>query len=653
MFFLSEKFAKHLNEQHNYRQLKTLMCRHRLELQGQTPCQFCSADQHSSHCLPLLNLAVFLIHGYGSRDYGRHGLNQGPLGPFADRRADQGLVYDSNSTTGQQTATIGEGHQRPRQREIPQVDLTGSGTDPPGDPAGLESPGSEARGLPEHHAPGVGVPALPLPRGGLDSPDSASAEQGVAQRPQDAVAETPSGHADDADSSGSIGQAVCSGAHHGTLQGVPGPTSLDGRHGSDHAILEMGSDQAMPGAHTGTGIACREGAADLGQCAADHARSRDYFEIPCPQEAAERRERPGHPLAMDHQPENLSGTLARTQFSVLPLHLASHPNPISAPRPSAATLGQAISEDPDNVKVVRILQNSSGTSCFANTVILCLAWLMLLSDGLHPHLWNGGFQLMRNITMYSYMPLDLLHFAPFRWLLVGVGVLTIEAFSEQQDVREFATDLLNFVRPGFINCEWVNKLLHLQSDGAEQLAGEKGTRFTPITIPFINYRDDSSMLQTLIDAWHDDQGLCRAIAEVGGYQLVLVIDRPIDTPQPDDHPKCAQRIDFPSNSVFFPHFSDIHGTVDMLQYEICGLIYHSGTSFHSGHYRAALRYRNMWFLYDDGKLPDRVTDLSEQILRNVTLLWLIRPDEFTDRSMNTGELSRGSTTRLPGSNDFS
>ena len=54
-FFLHAKFTQHLNEQHNYRQLKTLMCRHRLELQCQKPCQFCNANQHSSHCLPLLN----------------------------------------------------------------------------------------------------------------------------------------------------------------------------------------------------------------------------------------------------------------------------------------------------------------------------------------------------------------------------------------------------------------------------------------------------------------------------------------------------------------------------------------------------------------------------------------------------------------------
>ena len=80
----------------------------------------------------------------------------------------------------------------------------------------------------------------------------------------------------------------------------------------------------------------------------------------------------------------------------------------------------------------------------------------------------------------------------------------------------------------------------------------------------------------------------------------------------------------------------------MIMFELCGLIFHIGSSFHSGHYRAALRYRGHWMIYDDGKVPEQAETLSDMILRNATLYWFIMPTSDTDRTMNEGANLLGS-----------
>ena len=149
------------------------------------------------------------------------------------------------------------------------------------------------------------------------------------------------------------------------------------------------------------------------------------------------------------------------------------------------------------------------------------------------------------------------------------------------------------------------------------------------------------MLQTMIDEWHDGLGLCKGVTEVG-QQLILMFDRYLDHTAPGEHPKCLQRIDFSDNCLHFPFFSNLDGTVDKIMFEICGVIFHIGPNATSGHYRAALRYRGAWLIYDDGRVPDRATHLSDFILRNCIMIWCVIPTRHTDRTMNAGVCLRGS-----------
>ena len=48
-----------------------------------------------------------------------------------------------------------------------------------------------------------------------------------------------------------------------------------------------------------------------------------------------------------------------------------------------------------------------------------LAWCTLLCQGLHPHLWAHGFELLRGLCQWNPIPLNLRVFQPFLWLLFG------------------------------------------------------------------------------------------------------------------------------------------------------------------------------------------------------------------------------------------
>ena len=199
--------------------------------------------------------------------------------------------------------------------------------------------------------------------------------------------------------------------------------------------------------------------------------------------------------------------LWRADKALLSQHLAAHPDAATSPEPGQATFGQANAEEHVKVGAIRTFLNSTGTACYANSAIACLAWMTLLSNAVDTCFWKHGFELMRNVTMYSCTPIDLTKHRPFLWLLVGNGVLSEQALLRHQDAREFATSLLNLVKPEFLNCEWVTK-----------------------------------------------PGLCRAVTQAG--QLILVIDRPLDTHGPSESRMCHQRVDIPTNLIHFPCFNN-------------------------------------------------------------------------------------------------
>ena len=131
---------------------------------------------------------------------------------------------------------------------------------------------------------------------------------------------------------------------------------------------------------------------------------------------------------------------------------------------------------------------------------------------------------------------------------------------------------------------------------------EKGHAHSPILVPLFNPEQHSCSLQTLVDFWHDGLGVCRAIEQVGGAIL-----HSVSRFLPETGVKNLQRIEI-SKEIRFPCYTTTEGDIYFFSFDVCALVFHVGASPITGHYRAALRCDHTWMIYEDGQLPESITD---------------------------------------------
>ena len=276
--------------------------------------------------------------------------------------------------------------------------------------------------------------------------------------------------------------------------------------------------------------------------------------------------------------------------------------------------------------LVRILENDTSTLCFVNAALIALAWCTLLCQGMKPSCWAFGFELLRGICQWNPLPLNLRVFQPFLWLLFGAFQLADLAV--QQDILEFTAFIIDRLSPSFISCRWCTKFQHITRVSHPVLDSEKGDRYAPILLRFVNYLDDTCNLTDLIANWHDSSGLCRASNQERRC-LILMFDRHVD----GHNSKCTQKVQWMSDTVPFPCFADAEGNVAFQPFSIAAVAYHIGHTPNTGHHRTALKYHGQWLVYDDNRLPDHYSVLSDEVLRNITMIWLVQPNATAVRTM--------------------
>ena len=170
--------------------------------------------------------------------------------------------------------------------------------------------------------------------------------------------------------------------------------------------------------------------------------------------------------------------------------------------------------------------------------------------------------------------------------------------------------------PGFLHCGWVTQPgLHFPDLPLDE---EKGPRFQPLRLILTDLALTRYPLQSLINDWHDALGHSRAFEEAS-LGKCLVIDRAV----PPFNVKCLQQLDIGDGRVQIPIFDEA-GTVHMYTYRISALVFHLGLTPAQGHYRCAIQMEDSWLVYDDGRLPDRVEQLPNDILQQTCLFWLTR-----------------------------
>ena len=236
-FFLPSNFAEHLHTQHNYMQYHTLMCLHRLESTCETPCQYCNLPQHSKPCLPLLNLAVFLINGHGIR-----GARWLRIGTESVGKPPQ---CDPTSTIGQPDHRIGSGEQTPQARRR-QVEAEGDDQEQGhGDGAQtghfhIDQARPEARRWTERFDDRSPVSTSYFPGHGIGAAGTSSEESTMAWRGPHHVPESHTGSDYDSGPCRPPGQVDQSCSNNRALPGLRQMESDHPGFGTHNAVLEVG-----------------------------------------------------------------------------------------------------------------------------------------------------------------------------------------------------------------------------------------------------------------------------------------------------------------------------------------------------------------------------------------------------------------------------
>ena len=321
---------------------------------------------------------------------------------------------------------------------------------------------------------------------------------------------------------------------------------------------------------------------------------------------------------MDSSEPKQRGAMASPEGIVLPQFLAAWPSFLAAAEPAEVGARKAVAAaivDGAECHVMRVLLNPTGTLCYANSVVLALGWLTLLTDNLDPASWVHGYQFFKSLTRWTHQPLCLRDCEPFRWLLCG-GWSERDLLT-QQDATDFCHFILAHSMPRFMSGSWITRVQFLEGAADSHLAFENNSKFAPIMLSFSDIDATHGNLVELIATWHNAESLCRAIDKVGDG-VVLMIDRTIS----ETSGKCLQRVELDETSVFLPTFGTADGDIHHVEYRICAITHHIGLSPLSGHYRTLIRYHGHWLHYDDNRFPDVLDHLPETVLQTWTMVWL-------------------------------
>ena len=449
-FFTQWKFVDHL-QQHNFCQLDTYMCYHRLQLRSLEtvghPCHFCAQFEHATSlgkiCVPLLHLAIFLCNGSPGLPSRRN--LEGCLDPRSD-----GCTGDQH--TGLPAAQASQGRQASAKEDIRFFFRRSSTTGcqiGPEDGRHLES-GASGASVCDASAAGSGQHLS-------HSPGSITevAQGGEDDAPQTAVVI----HAgpDVACQSGDPGEHPADGA---TLGDMP-EQGIDRQPGCN-ALSEVEREGQKVGAFEGAWHSDQGDRQQSPTAESLGAGPHDDSEIPLVGKE-DGGVRSGSAMVVAFEQSSQLRGLASSTPIVLQRFLATDWGPNSSTRHRSDTAGQGHPEGFVQRSVKLMMNNSN--HCYANACILILTWMTLKMGALDTAFWPaGGFELFRNMTTDCWLPLCLKTCRPFLWLL-GDGWSTGD-LDIQNDAAEFlqwffcAPDLLSSIAVGRRNiCDtWGSKI---------------------------------------------------------------------------------------------------------------------------------------------------------------------------------------------------
>jgi hypothetical protein len=321
-FFMSQSFEQHLHREHNFLQMQTLMCYYRLALHCGSSCRFCGKKHTTDQCIPLLNLAVHLVNGFGIRGAGRHGLSHQDMGRTAQSGANAttGTEQARSSIQGQEKAK--DWRQSPR--STIEVFFNNRSADRPVATAGATD--TAPRGQHQLLDAGIAVHGTHEPRQRVHSTPFAQSQPDLAcLNGQDHQPATPPSPHHDADVGDAAEEVVRGNSDGGLVRRLHEVPSHMQRQRPHNAVLTLEPEDTEPSSNRNSWIAHPGSTANSLQRVEDHVRSTGDTSVSRPQEAeGGGRAEGSHSVALDRIDADSARALVRASSSLLPQYLAAH-----------------------------------------------------------------------------------------------------------------------------------------------------------------------------------------------------------------------------------------------------------------------------------------------------------------------------------------
>eukprot|EP00438_Fugacium_kawagutii_P007773 Skav210423 [mRNA] locus=scaffold1573:338040:344165:+ [translate_table: standard] len=267
--------------------------------------------------------------------------------------------------------------------------------------------------------------------------------------------------------------------------------------------------------------------------------------------------------------------------------------------------------------LARVRLANPGNHCYVNASIKALLWTQMSSGEPVSRFWGDHTEeiiawLLSVEGSSSHFTLLEQHWlAAFKDLWGPVN--------RQADVAEFTQKMLQWLSPRAIMC-WERRL-----EGKDEPPhNDRSEGDYPIVLqpeqPSLPY----FTVQSLVDLWSQELNMTKALLAKDPI-ICCHLDRFAETSA--GRVRLQGKLQLCSPTLF-PVFDD-KGTITYEAYETMACVLHAG-SLTRGHYRVALRLCvpdwGKWLLCDDARAPEILEELTEAMMKQITLVWLCNRD---------------------------
>lgn len=263
--------------------------------------------------------------------------------------------------------------------------------------------------------------------------------------------------------------------------------------------------------------------------------------------------------------------------------------------------------------------------CYANSAVSSLFWTLLcLHQPMAAHWGTHRDDLLSFLQQIADSPAALKETGWFQQAMGDWG-----ASQGQKDGAECAQRLLLWMHSTACDMRWERRLATAQ--GVQVF--DHSMACTPITLTFTMqmHTRGHAQLSDMFATWAQEHSMVTALLEAS-MCLCIGIDRFVrDEAGEAVRSMCAVDMDA---EVIIPVFLDSHLQCDKLGYIPVAGMMHSGMDL-AGHYRAVMKLQPgliaatqpaNWMISDDGQLPTPIWQISPEMRRLLTVIWLVRTD---------------------------